>query len=169
MIYTQRHWEISEDEADLTDLNKKCMATVKGFASDYDYKVEQNKSTISDPRVQSDVFRYHLAQNNPDAIWVDNDVEMLEDFKSIIEPGAPYTDFRKGNPHNAIIIVNGCCEFFESLEKERKKRGIELNTLALVSKLLRRHKDFVRQIPDEMFIHHFASSIKTIKLRTGAQ
>ena len=144
MIYTQAWWG-----KNIPAEVKAWMKTVQDIAVDY---VLREFGASDNPRAASDKYRFMLAQENKNAVWLDTDIELLKSLDDLTD--GVYMDYAHGRPHGRIIIVNGHCDFFCGLEKERIKRGISLETNAFHTKLVRDHVEEIKEIPSEYYIHH---------------
>lgn len=151
MKYVQAWWG---DLDSRSELQKRCMGTVEAIAgSEYDLRVF---GAVDKPQSASDSYRYHMAQTEPDACWIDCDIELYHPLNF----DRPTVDYRHGWPHGAILYVGGACEFFQGLEADRVKRGIEKTAIGFHTKLLRKHLEYLGQVPDSWFKHYFTTTLR---------
>lgn len=153
-----RHY-IQASTLPLSSDRQSCVDSVKALVSPSDtysmleipYDEDIEKVTSA-----SDIMRMQACASDPNAVWVDTDVELLS--LNIPNDGKPYVDFLKGNPHYAIIAVNGNNLFFKNiLDIAVSRWGKDLTTypLAWPIKILRNLSLFLGTIPSDTYVHSF--------------
>ena len=165
-LYKKYDFEALPDTGDHTaDINaaaksiENAQATIAGARQ----KIEQAQTAILQDKIASEAYRYEMALENDDVLWMDPDCVTTEAFT--FPDDKPSFAFDEAQPPNKpqpeiFLFYSPDKEWWEKIEAERVRRGIEKTTFAFMRKLLR-DKD-VHRIGPSLYRHGRGQKYNTI-------
>ena len=151
---------IQYHKGDIKPLYKRCMEQiVYNKPKDIGYKLLTDHKYIVDKtddiRYESDLVRLNLAIDNPDMVWIDSDVEIINWYTPV--DNRPCFFNILASPDICVFYVNGATEFFKNLlmiyERDNKYHRIGWPRRALLDM----NRDLWSLIPPDHFIHYSAT------------
>lgn len=145
----------------IPDFNLMCIESVRRSAesSGHSFELIHDKNysgSVIHASVLKDNLFLDMACENPHLAFIDADIELFG-IPEYLTPGKPYFEICYNNPHIGYVIVNGCCDWFKDILKEKKDKEIK-NTRGYTNKLLRGRLHDVGEIPHNTFKHYMVET-----------